>query len=382
MRKPDPARLLLPLAMLFALAQAAAAQAPVDARGALSTFPDSQAVVFVNAQRLINDVLPRVVPAADYQKMLAETKKVGFDIRGLQFFAAGFRFDASAPAAAPPDFVMVVRGNFNADSLLLLGRVTLAAQNVQSREETYGSKSIEIISAEALAKLAGAGGGTGEGAGGADGEGPKPGPSIPYQEVAVTALDSNTLVVGVPAFVRSAVDAAQGRGVLKPSMLALASQDRSAVLGFTAELPPNLAEVAHRYGVPANAQFDQMIGWVRQLNVSLGMTALDFTLSSAVTTDQPEHASAFSGLIRMGQAFAENALREEAAKPRNKEADIARAALGVLSKAVNRTDGNTLILNVSVPQKTVVGLINARRSKGAARTGTAPRPGRRGARRR
>jgi hypothetical protein len=378
MRKLNPARLLLPLALLFALAAAASAQAPVDTRGALATFPDSQAVLFVNAHRLVNDVLPRLMPPADYQKMLSESQKVGFDVRGLQFAAAGVRFNDSAPAGTPPDFVIVVKGNFNADSILALGRIAMAAQNMQSREETYGSKSIEIINTDPIAKQMGVGGA--EGADGT-GNGGKP-KANPYPELAITALDSNTLVAGVPGFVRSAVDAAGGRGGLNAQMLGLASQDPNTIWGITAELPPNLVEMAHKYGVPPNAQFDQMVGWVKQLNISMGTTALDYTMSVAVMTDQPEHASAFSGLIRMGQAFAENAMREEASKKTGKDAAQARAALGVLTSAVNRTEGNTLILRVSVPQKTVVSLINEQRAKSKPANNVGRRPARRGARRR
>ena len=72
MRKLKPARLLLPLALLCALAPAAQAQTPVDVRGALSTFPDSQAVLFVNAHRLVNDVLPRVFDAASPEEAYAQ----------------------------------------------------------------------------------------------------------------------------------------------------------------------------------------------------------------------------------------------------------------------------------------------------------------------
>ena len=365
MRKLNPARLLLPLALLYALASAASAQTPVDARGALSTFPDSQAVLFVDAHRVVNDVLPRVMPAADYRKMLEEAKKVGFDVRGLQFAVVGVRFNGDAPAGTPPEFVLVVKGNFNADSMLALGKIMLAAQNVQGRVETYGGKSIEIIDTDAVARSMG----KGVGAAGADGEGSKP-KSMPYPEVAVAALDSSTLVAGVPAFVHSAIDAAGGQGRLRPELLALAAQDPNAIWSLTAELPPNLVEMAHGYGMPPNAQFDQMIGWVKQLNISQGMTALDFTLGVALTTDQPEHASAFSGLIRMGQAAAENMLREAASKSKGKDAAKARDALAVLSTAVNRTEGNTLFLRVSVPQKTVLNIINEERLKGA----TKPKP--------
>lgn len=361
MRKLNFARLLLPLALLHALASGASAQTHVDARGALSTFPDSQAVLFVDAHRIVNEVLPRVMTAAEYQKMLDEAKKVGFDVRGLQFAAAGVRFKDDAPPGTPPEFVLVIKGNFNADSMLALGKIMLAAQNLPSRTETYGSKSIEIIDTEAVAKSMNKGGGMGEGADGGEGAKPKP---FPYPELAVTALDSNTLVAGVPAFVRSAVDASGGQGALKQSLLGLAAQDSNAIWSLTAELPPNIAQMAHNYGVPPNEQFDQMIGWVKQLNISQGMTALDFTLGVALTTDQPEHASAFSGLLRMGQAFAENMLRDAASKAKGKDAVRAREGLALLSTAVNRTEGNTLVVRISVPQKTVINMVNEEREKG------------------
>lgn len=371
MRKLNPARLLLPLALMCALAPSAVAQTPVygvarpgvDAREALATFPDSQAVLFVNAQRIVNEVMPKVMPPADYQKMLDESKKVGFDVRGLQFAAAGIRFNADAPAGAPPEFVVVLKGNFNADSLLMLSKLTLAARDLPSRTETYGSKSMEIIDAEALAKLMNKPGAKDEGAG-ADGEAPKPKP-FPYPELAVMALDSNTLVAGVPAFVRSAVDASGGQGALRQSLLSLTAQDSDAIWSITAEMPPNLAEMAHKYGIPANAQFDQMIGWVKQLNISQGMNAADFTLGVAVMTDAPEHASAFSGLVRMGQTFAENMLRDSLSKAKGKDAARARQGLTMLASAINRAEGDTLFLRVSVPQQTVIDMVKEQRAKDA-----------------
>ncbi|HEX8354583.1 MAG TPA: hypothetical protein VF611_16880, partial [Pyrinomonadaceae bacterium] len=208
MSKSTPVRLLLPLALLFALAQAAAAQAPVDARSAISSLPDSQAVLYVNARRVINEVMPRLMPAAEYQKMLAEAQKVGFDARGIEYVAVGARLADPPPANNLPEFVVVVRGNFNADALLALGRMAAGAQNVQPRSETYGSKTIEVIDLQSL------GGKPAAGAGGEPAAKPKP---MPYPEIAVMALDASTLVAGVPSYVRAVVDAAGGRGGMRAS---------------------------------------------------------------------------------------------------------------------------------------------------------------------
>lgn len=366
MSKLKPVRLLLPLALLLALAHTAAAQTNV--RQALAGLPDSQAVLYVNAHRIVHDVLPRVMPPAEYAKMLNEAQKVGFDARGIDYVAVGARLADPPPANNLPEFVVVIHGNFNADTLLALGRVVAGAQNVSPRSETYGSKTLEIIDLESLNKKP-------EGAAGANGMSEKPKP-MPYPEVAVMALDANTLVAGVPSYVKALVDAAGGRGGLKPTMADLAARDPQALWSLTVDLPPNLSDYLHKAGVPSNAESDQMIGWVRQVSLAQGMDALNYSLSASLLTDAPEHASAFSGLVRMGLLAAQTALNAEAAKltPKHKDYAKTRAALDTLKAFVNRTDGSTLLLSVSVPQKTVHDLVKSEmRPKTAKPTTAAPR---------
>lgn len=373
MSKLKPVRLLLPLALLFALAQSAAAQ--VDARTALTNLPDSQAVLYVNAHRVIHDVLPRMMPPAEYAKMLKEAQKVGFDARGIDYVAVGARLADPAPANYLPEFVVVIRGNFNADTLLALGRIAAGSQNISPRSETYGSKTLEIIDLESLNKKPeGAAGGTGSGTGEGEGTPPPPKP-MPYPEIAVMALDANTLVAGVPSYVRALVDAAGGRGTLKASMVDLATRDPQALWSLTVEPPPALVDYLHKVGAPANQEFDQMIDWVKQVSLANGMDALNYTMSASVLTDAPEHASAFSGLVRMGLLAAQTGLSSEAAKqgPKHKEYARTRAMLDAIKRFVNRTEGNTLLLSVSFPQKTVNDLLRSEiKTKPAPRT-TAPR---------
>jgi hypothetical protein len=380
MRKLLPARTLASLVLLFALAQAAAAQvtAPLDTRGALAALPDSQGVLFINVRRIVNEMLPKIMPPAEYQKMLSEAQKVGFDARGVEYAAVAIRLADPAPANGLPEFVVVVKGNFNADTLLSLGRVVAGAKNVKTRSETYGSKTLEIIDLEAFNKPNENADPNAPAPEGGDGAKPKP---MPYPEVAVMALDSSTLVAGVPAYVRAAVDSSGGQNALKASMLELAAHDPQALWSLTAELPPSLVPYLHKTGMPASEQADEMISWVKQLSVAQGMDALNYTLSAAVLTDAPEHASAFSGLIRMGLLAAQTGLNAEAAKQTPKHKDYAKTQTGLaaLKTFVNRTDGNTLHLSVSVPQKTVAQLVRQEMAKKpAAATTTKPAPRRRG----
>jgi len=337
------------------MVHAATAQVSSDARGALAPFPDSQAVLFINARRIINEMMPGVMPPAEYNKMLADAQKVGFDPRELDYAAIGVRFAEPAPANGLPDFVLIVRGDFSADAMLALARVGLEAQNMNRRQESYGSKTLEIIDTTGLDKAAG-----GDSVA-KPGEAPKP---ASYPELAFTTLDSNTLIVGVPGYVKAAIDSASGgQGRLKASMLDLAANDPQALWSLTAEIPPTLADQLHKFGVPANKEMDDMLGWMKQISLSQGMTALDYTMNAALLTDQPEHASAFSGLIRMGMLGAQTALTQEAAKKRGNDALRARQALAALKTAVNRTEGSTLILGVSVPQKTIAAIIKSEMSK-------------------
>jgi len=380
MSKLKPARLLLPLALLFASAHTAAAQ--TDARRALSALPDSQAVLYVNAHRIIHEVLPRVMPPAEYAKMLADAQKVGFDVRGIDYVAVGARLSDPPPPNNLPEFVVVLRGNFNADTLLSLGRVAAGAQNITSRSETYGSKTLEIIDLQSLNKKPASGGtgvGTGEGAGAGESTPAKP---MPYPEVAVMALDANTLVAGVPAYVKAMVDAAGGRGALKASMVDLAARDPQALWSLTVEPPPVLVDYLHKVGFPNNKEANEMIDWVKQVNFSHGMDALNYTFNASLLTDAPEHASAFSGLVRMGLLAAQTGLSAEAAKqtPKHKDYAQTRAALDAIKTVVNRTEGNTLLLSFSLPQKAVNDLMKKEWVTKKARP-TTSRPGRRTRRR-
>jgi hypothetical protein len=382
MRKKAPASLLLPLALIVALAQSAPAQtrdvskfvpAPTrDARAALASFPDSQAILYVNARRVVNEVLPRLMTPADYQKMLNGAETGGFDLRAVDYAAIGIRFADSAGGV--PEFVVVVRGGFDAGALLTLGRVALASMGAKTRQERYGSKTIEIIDTSALQKTLGGG----------DADATLPYtqmglPSkIPYPEVGVAALDPETLAFGVPAYVKSAIDAAGGRGGLKGTTLDLAARDPQALWSLTADIPPSLTDTVHKFGAPQIEELDEMLSWIKRVSISQGMDAVDYTLNASVLTDTPEHASAFSGLVRMGLFALQSELGADAAKQNSKDAADARRALEVLKTVVNRTEGSTLLLSASVSQATVAEMLKEKTAKPAA---TKPRTTRRRTRR-
>jgi len=360
---------LLPVALaVLALASGASAQGLVDARSALTNFPESQAVLYVNARRITTEALPRLLPKADYDKLIAQARAVGFDVRDVDYLAAGVRFADPAQPSGIPEFLLVLRGKFSADALLALARVAASTQNLQPREETYLGRPIQVFD---LTRLEG------------KGEGAKP-PPLPYKEVAAVALDANTLVVGVPAYVRAALDAEGGQGRLRDSLVNLAATDPNALWSLTAELPDNLAEYVQKMGLPQNEEANRVLGWLKQVSFSNGMDALSFTLRAAVMTDNPDHANAISGLVRMGLTAAESAAQRDIERKRRKPAESRQAqiALNAIRTFTNRTEGSTVLLGVAVPQRAVAEVVRKEFVKKPAPK-AAPRPrGRRRATRR
>jgi|GEM_PF-1124098 len=384
---------------LAAAASVASAQTGTEVRQAVSRFPDAQAVLYFNANRIVNEAMPRVMPRAEYQKMVDEAKQVGVDVRGLDYAVIGVRLAPQGQGGGQPEVAAMVRGSFNANALLTLAR-TLVGEQAKAREETYGSRTLLIFelpkkeqtkggTGSGTGDSTGTSGGTGTGGGTGDGTGGVPGgdmmPSL--SEVAAVALDANTLVVGVPSYVKAAVDVESGTGGLKSSLVDLAARDRFALMSLTADLPADLPDYLQKFGVGANDEVRRVLGWLKSLSFSTGMEGTNFTTKVAVLTSAPEHASTLDGMLQFGLTAAEAALRSELAK--SKDPSKIRPALSALQSLTRSAQGSTLEVGIAVPQATVAEMIRKEMSQkkkaagpGSARAKARPRAGRRGAARR
>src|SRR5918997_2931935 len=129
--------------LFIAAAFLACAAAGVSAQGArehLTNFPDSQVVMYVNSQRIFNEALPRIIPQAELDKMFADAlREAKFDMRSIHFVAVGARFKEPMSLKTPPDFIVMVRGDFNADGLLSMARIAL---NDSGATEDYKGRTL------------------------------------------------------------------------------------------------------------------------------------------------------------------------------------------------------------------------------------------------
>ena len=357
MKRTVPALLLL-----LASAAAAAAQSP-SAREAVSSLPESQAVLVVNARRITNEALPRVLTPqqlAQVDKGVADIRKqVNVDVRAVEYAVVGLRFGAgSLSAGQTPDFGLVLRGGFNADALLSFVRL---AQPAQYRPETHGGKTIDVykIQFDGPAKDENR-----------DVNAPPPTPQ-PFKlptEIAFVSFGADELMVGTPAYVRAAIDARGGAGRVRAELADLALRNADSLVSVAGEMPAGLSNLLGlagqvtgnqaAAGAVMNDEIKRLIDSVRQMQLSVNMGAADFGVQTILRTDRPEDARAISGLAAMGLGAVEQGLQKDAAAAKTAKARAdARKFLGVVKSVGNDVRENEVAFTVSAPQATIAELV-------------------------
>lgn len=353
-----PARFLLLFVALLLSAPIASAQ---DARSALTNLPESQVVLYLNARRIINEVAPRVVPPEVLDKALSDARQF-VDLNGLEFVVASARFRGEPSAKQLPEFLLLVRGNFSADGMLSAARMIAQGQYTQ---ETHGAKTISVFRMKKNEKAAA--GNSAEGnSDGSNSATNKPGTSFSVNEVAAVALDTNTIAVGIPAYLKDAIDASAGGSGsrLKPELADLALRDANTLASFVVEMPASASSHLRTFGMPPNVEMEKMLDAVRQMQLAVSMTPENFGLQSIVRMDGSEQANALKGLIDIGLNFAKGALEKEVQKGQGKDPK-AIVALNALKSLNNTVTGNEVGLNLSLPQSEVITFV---------KTALAPRP--------
>src|SRR5689334_2579157 len=181
-------RILLIITMTAACATAARAQSVIN------NLPESDAVVTVNVRRIVSDALPRLLTAeqtANMQSSLAKAKQIaGFDVSNIDTAVVGLRLNRSAPLSVP-SMLLMMHGSFNADALVSLLKVGFAGK---THDEKYGAKTLTVMKLSDLMQASTAG----------------------AAEIAIVALDGGTLAIGVPAYVKDALDTSKNR--IKPEI--------------------------------------------------------------------------------------------------------------------------------------------------------------------
>ena len=268
------------LAFSAALAQSTANAQPASRAKTPDIFsfvPASDGVVVVDANRLLNETLPRVFAgdAAKLAQINSELDKfktdTGIDARAFERVVVSARYTHPSPTVTKLEPVAIAQGKFEARALTLAARLSGKGK---VREEKYKGATIVVLGINDQIKLFGLW-------------------NMRVRDLAITALNANTVALGTPETVRTAIDA--GRTARRDSidLVLLATRDRQAVIGFGANVPKTLWSSLN-LGTDAIAQD---VGSIRQAYGSVGTTETDVALTIVARTETPASAKSLGDTL-------------------------------------------------------------------------------------
>ncbi len=273
----------------------AATRTTAAATGLVNALPTSDAVLTVDVRRLLTEALPRVHSnAAELAQVNAEIDKfqaqTGIDARSFNQLAVGVSYTTTAEGKTKVETVALARGTFNPATLISAAR---AAAKVQGQEEKYAGKTINIFSVNERVRLLGLF-------------------NLHVTDVAVAALDANTLAIGKLERVRAAIDANAGRGRVAANITSLAAQDANAIVAAGGNIPASLTRNLDI------GNLSKSIASVRQFYSTLGTTTEGFNMLTVLRTEKAADAQALSTTIASLKQIAPmfiGGMRPERARP-------------------------------------------------------------------
>ena len=231
--------------------------APV-APGLMSSLPESDAVAHIKVKQLLNEAMPRILAGSPAKLDEANAhldrfkERTGLDPRMFQQIALGVRFTHPAEGVTRAQMVALANGSFSSAAMVAAGRV---AANGKYREEKYKDKTIHIFTLDEHIRLLGMF-------------------NIRLSEFAAAPLDTNTLALGDPEGVRAAIDVGRARTTANNELIALASRDPNAIIGFGSNMTEQLVDNLDIGNAPITADLKTL----RQVYGSVTTTDRDLQL--------------------------------------------------------------------------------------------------------
>ena len=253
----------------------------------LASLPESDAVAQVKVKQLLNEAMPRIL--ASNPAKLSEVnasidrfkERTGIDPRMFQQVALGIRYTYPSEGVTKLQTVALANGSFSPAAMVAAGRV---AANGKYREEKYQDKTIYIFTLEENIKMLGVF-------------------DFKIGELAAAPLDNSILALGDPIAVRSAIDATRSHKHANADLIALASRDPNAVIGFGSNMSEQLIDNLDIGNAPIAGDLKTL----RQVFGSVGTTESDLQLFLAARAVNAQAAQSLEttleGLKLFGAAF-------------------------------------------------------------------------------
>jgi len=292
--------------------------------------PKSDGIVVVDVNRLLNETLPNVFAgdAAKLAQINSEIDKfkmqTGIDARTFKRAVVAARYTYPSPDVTKLEPVAIATGSFNSAAIVSAAR---AAGKGTSREEKYGGATITILTINDHVNVFGLW-------------------NMNVRDLAIAPLNADTIAVGTPATVRASIDAGKTPRRESAEIVALATRDPQAVLGFGGNVPPSVWKGLN-LGTDAIAQDASSI---RQAYGSLGTTTTDLSVVIVARTETPAAAKSLGDTVTGLKQIAGFAILQMTGQKR----DLAQSALSNLKINVR---ANELELRTQVAAASIASLM-------------------------
>lgn len=235
----------------------------------LSLLPASDAVINLNVRRLFAEALPGALAERDklaqvYIQIDKLKSQTGVDPRLFDQLAIGLRYTYPSAGITKVESIFLARGKFSPAAIVAAGRI---AANGKFAEEKYKGATIYVFTLNEQIRLLGL-------------------YNLRVSDLAVSVLDANTLALGSPANVRVAIDAGKTGKRVSSDVLALATSDPNAIIGFGGNLSPALLKNLSL----GNDMLAQDVAKIRQTSGAAGIKGANFYLSLVARTYTPAQA--------------------------------------------------------------------------------------------
>ena len=273
--------------LLEAQAQTRVRNSAPAAPSLMSSLPESDAVAHIKVKQLLNEAMPRILVSSPSKLAEADAQldrfreRTGLDPRMFQQIALGIRFTHPAEGVTRAQTVALANGSFSSAAMVAAGRV---ASNGKYREEKYKDKTIHVFTLDENIRFLGMF-------------------NFTINELAAAPLDTNTLALGDPEGVRAAIDVGRTSTSVNAELIALASRDPNAIIGFGGNMTEQLVDNLDIGNAPITADLKtlrQVYGSIatteRDLQLFLGARAVNANAAKSLG-DTLEGLKMFGGLL-------------------------------------------------------------------------------------
>jgi len=266
----------------------------------LSQLPEADALIYINSQRIINEVLPKFLPAKDLEEMHkgfeAAKTQAGIDPAKIEYLVIAVRF--RKPTAdlnfQAPEFMMASSGDFSAEALLGLARM---ASQGKLRDEKYGNKTIGLMTIEPIAKES------------------ERNPLLKsFTELGVVALNANTIAAGSPGYLRAAIDAGEGKERISSAALNSLVRDPNALISIAGSPWGSFAKSFGMLGTVTTPRAPRCDSKIGDFYAALTMDATNFMFRSVSNADNPDTAKILANLYTGLLQYATSSINDPTAQ--------------------------------------------------------------------